>query len=174
MFNDCAKVLVEKWRSPDYAVISTDGTGNDVMNGEVHGNGAAVNGGVPNGHCKSNGVKKNEETDTKRNGIISDAKNDYVKTDTKNGDVTGGRLVEVEGPLALMTLNNLMRCAMSIETNCQTLSHPFVNAVRELAKTVSYRLESPWRLFLLRQWIFDLTPKGRRAFGRFVKTLIFS
>ena len=73
-----------------------------------------------------------------------------------------GLMVEVSNPLALMTFDSLMKCALSMETFCQTLNHPFVDAVRELEKIAVQRIESPWRLLLFQDWIFYRTEMGKR------------
>ena len=88
--------------------------------------------------------------------------NECARVLVEKWSVTDGELVEVSQPLALMTFDSLMKCAMSKDTNCQTIKHSFVNAVQEITKIIIHRLESPYRVLLVRQWIFNLTPKGRR------------
>jgi len=126
VFNDCSKVLVNKWMN--LCRKSDQGSGDDL---------------------KSAGTEnRNEQKDSDK--------------EVTNRNENEGIMVEVSNPLALMTFDSLMKCALSMETHCQTLDPPFVDAVRELEKIAVQRIESPWRLLLFQDWIFYMTEMGKR------------
>ncbi|KAK3102082.1 hypothetical protein FSP39_008602 [Pinctada imbricata] len=69
---------------------------------------------------------------------------------------------EVFNLVCLCTLDIILRCAFSYETNCQENSgevHPYVKAVNEIAVTWSRRNRMPW---LFPDFIFYRTEEGKR------------
>nr|CAB3235869.1 leukotriene-B4 omega-hydroxylase 3-like [Phallusia mammillata] len=69
-------------------------------------------------------------------------------------------MIEVSSDVAQMTLDVMLQCAMSAETNCQLDSeNRYVQAVTDLAKIIVDRVNS---LLLQIDWVFWLSPPGRR------------
>jgi len=75
-----------------------------------------------------------------------------------------GHPVEILRPVSLMTTDAMLKCAMSIESSCQTAepSDPtvqYVNAVQQIEANILKRVRNP---LLRNDWIFGLTPTGRK------------
>ncbi|XP_061197451.1 cytochrome P450 4F1-like [Saccostrea echinata] len=69
---------------------------------------------------------------------------------------------EVFSQVCLCTLDIILRCAFSYQTNCQTQSgevHPYVKAVNEIADLWFYRNRTPW---LYPDFIYYNTEEGKR------------
>ncbi|KAL3861960.1 hypothetical protein ACJMK2_007967 [Sinanodonta woodiana] len=68
---------------------------------------------------------------------------------------------EVFEVISLCTLDIILRCAFSYNTNCQRglTTHPYVTAVHEISETWGYRSRTP---HLFPDFIFYLTSRGRK------------
>ncbi|XP_022342994.1 cytochrome P450 4F8-like [Crassostrea virginica] len=70
--------------------------------------------------------------------------------------------VEIYNLVSSCTLDIIMRCAFSYETDCQRMSgsvHPYIQAVNDISSIWSRRNRLPW---LYPDFIFYLTPDGRK------------
>uniref|UniRef100_H2YHE1 Uncharacterized protein n=1 Tax=Ciona savignyi TaxID=51511 RepID=H2YHE1_CIOSA len=71
-----------------------------------------------------------------------------------------GQSIEVHTHVGLMTLDTMLQCAMSANTNCQHVTdHPYLMAVKEVGDLVIKRIRQPLHLF---DWIYNLSANGRR------------
>nr|CAB3235873.1 leukotriene-B4 omega-hydroxylase 3-like [Phallusia mammillata] len=73
----------------------------------------------------------------------------------------GNGPIEISVDVGLMTLDTMLQCAMSVETNCQQLSenHPYIKAVEDLASLITLRINKP--LYLI-DFIFWNSKAGKR------------
>lgn len=92
----------------------------------------------------------------------------YMEINNRCSDILINKLEKFEGEyfdvfthISQLTLDIMLRCAFSYETDCQVIgnTHPYVNAVHSLTETVFYRVMRPW---LYPKFIFNLTPTGRK------------
>ncbi|XP_056019487.1 ultra-long-chain fatty acid omega-hydroxylase-like [Ostrea edulis] len=73
-----------------------------------------------------------------------------------------GESVEIYNMVSSCTLDIILRCAFSYETDCQNMrgrTHPYVTAVQEIATGWAYRNKSPW---LHPDFIFYMTKQGKK------------
>ncbi|XP_067650787.1 cytochrome P450 4F4-like [Haliotis asinina] len=68
---------------------------------------------------------------------------------------------EVFTEVSLFTLDVILKCAFSYDTDCQNIGtkHPYVNAVNTLSHLATDRFFKPW---LHNKWVYMLTPSGRQ------------
>ena len=73
-----------------------------------------------------------------------------------------GEAVSLFDSLSLLSLDVIMRCALSFRSNCQEsdVQLPYVRACSELVRLCSNRGLNP---VMLMDWIFWVTPQGRRT-----------
>ncbi|CAH1800682.1 unnamed protein product [Owenia fusiformis] len=94
----------------------------------------------------------------------------YMKVNNEAADILLNKLdgyskksetFEVFNAISSITLDIILRCAFSFESNCQLQkSHPYVTAVKQLGDGMVYRLLRPW---LWNDFIyFNLTSSGRQ------------
>ncbi|KAK6196281.1 hypothetical protein SNE40_001534 [Patella caerulea] len=67
---------------------------------------------------------------------------------------------EVFSLITMFTLDVILKCAFSYNTNCQEIgtNHPYVQAVHELSRILTLRFMKPWLHF---DWVFNLTKLGK-------------
>ncbi|KAI8775217.1 poly [ADP-ribose] polymerase 3 [Biomphalaria glabrata] len=72
-----------------------------------------------------------------------------------------GQPFQVFANITMFTLDVILKCAMSYETNCQSQGekHPYVQAVNQLSELMVARFFQPW---LHSDWLYFLTPSGRK------------
>uniref|UniRef100_H2Y7P3 Uncharacterized protein n=1 Tax=Ciona savignyi TaxID=51511 RepID=H2Y7P3_CIOSA len=71
-----------------------------------------------------------------------------------------GQSIEVHTHVGLMTLDTMLQCAMSANTNCQhVIDHPYLLAVKEVGDLLIERTRQPFHFF---DWIYNLSANGRR------------
>ncbi|KAM6128715.1 cytochrome P450 4B1-like [Phoenicopterus ruber ruber] len=82
-----------------------------------------------------------------------------VMLDKWEKKITERKSVELFQDVSLMTLDTIMKCAFSYNTNCQTLSNSdgYIRAVYDLSYLVSSRIQT----FSYTDVFYDLTRKGR-------------
>ncbi|NXY59006.1 CP4B1 protein, partial [Callaeas wilsoni] len=83
-----------------------------------------------------------------------------VMLDKWDKRITERKSVELFQDVSLMTLDSIMKCAFSFNSNCQTQSnsHFYIKAVYDLSYLLSNRLET----LSVNDVFYDLTRKGRR------------
>ncbi|KAK6185816.1 hypothetical protein SNE40_007964 [Patella caerulea] len=93
----------------------------------------------------------------------------YITIKNKAADICCSKLktfaendenFEVFSIITLFTLDVILKCAFSYDTNCQELgtNHPYAQAVHELSRIITSRYMRPW---LHIDWVFYLTKDGR-------------
>ncbi|XP_072037418.1 uncharacterized protein [Amphiura filiformis] len=71
-----------------------------------------------------------------------------------------GKSMEVFKPVGLFTLDSLLKCSFSYESNCQLQGeNEYINAVHELSEIITLRA---LKIQYLNEMIFKLSPLGRR------------
>ncbi|XP_076453382.1 ultra-long-chain fatty acid omega-hydroxylase-like [Babylonia areolata] len=72
-----------------------------------------------------------------------------------------GEYFEVFNDISMFTLDVILKCAFSYDTDCQRLGyqHPYVKAVFALSEMAVKRFFQPW---FHSDWLYFLTPTGRR------------
>ncbi|KAK6165884.1 hypothetical protein SNE40_022705 [Patella caerulea] len=77
-----------------------------------------------------------------------------------NKFATEDEYFEVFSVITMFTLDVILKCAFSYDTNCQELGtgHPYAQAVHELSRTITLRFLKPWLQF---DWLFNLTKLGK-------------
>ncbi|XP_072050354.1 uncharacterized protein [Amphiura filiformis] len=79
-----------------------------------------------------------------------------------NGKCNGGeRSIEMFADVSLLTLDGLLKCIFSIETDCQNLSssHPYLQGVQDISDAIGQRVGFlPFYI----DFIFELSPTGRK------------
>uniref|UniRef100_H2YGW8 Uncharacterized protein n=1 Tax=Ciona savignyi TaxID=51511 RepID=H2YGW8_CIOSA len=71
-----------------------------------------------------------------------------------------GQSVEVHTHVGLMTLDTMLQCAMSTNTNCQHVTdHPYLMAVKEVGDLLMERSRQPFHFF---DWMYNLSANGIR------------
>ncbi|NXY24484.1 CP4B1 protein, partial [Atrichornis clamosus] len=82
-----------------------------------------------------------------------------VMLDKWDKRITERKSVELFQDVSLMTLDSIMKCAFSFNSNCQTQSnsHYYIRAVYDLSYLLSNRIQT----FSFKDVFYDLTRKGR-------------
>ncbi|KAK3749712.1 hypothetical protein RRG08_056501 [Elysia crispata] len=96
----------------------------------------------------------------------------YIELKNRCADILVGKFVQaaesstsfpIFSNVIKFTLDVILKCAMSYETNCQLPgnNHPYVNAVGVLSDIMVKRFFQPW---FHNEFLFSLTPSGRKFF----------
>ncbi|XP_062352977.1 cytochrome P450 4B1-like isoform X3 [Cinclus cinclus] len=82
-----------------------------------------------------------------------------VMLDKWDKKITERRSVELFQDISLMTLDSIMKCAFSFDSNCQTQSnsHYYIKAVFDLSYLLSHRIQT----LSFKDVFYDLTSNGR-------------
>ncbi|XP_066048868.1 cytochrome P450 4B1-like [Chamaea fasciata] len=83
-----------------------------------------------------------------------------VMLDKWDKKIAERKSVEVSQDISLMTLDSIMKCAFSFNSNCQTQSNSnyYIRAVYDLSYLLSYRIQT----FSFKDIFYGLTSKGRK------------
>ncbi|XP_022104372.1 cytochrome P450 4F4-like [Acanthaster planci] len=103
-------------------------------------------------------------------GFHFDILKPYVDIFQKSGDILvekwkaacGGKETSMEmfSNISLLTLDSLLKCIFSVETNCQTIeNHPYIKGIYDIATLIVERFRFlPYHIDAIYQW----SPSGRR------------
>ncbi|NXU18164.1 CP4B1 protein, partial [Pardalotus punctatus] len=80
-----------------------------------------------------------------------------VMLDKWDKRITERKSVELFQDVSLMTLDSIMKCAFSFDSNCQSNPHYYIRAVYDLSYLLSNRIQT----FSFNDVFYDLTRKGR-------------